>query len=818
MTAAVAVGYVGWLGWHWLPIGYTSRELAAAASRVWDIRRELLEHGRLPWWTPSYLSGYGYALQYAQGLPLVPWVVLSAIVPIATAGKLVALGALGAGAVAMYFCARAVLGDDRAATLSALAFLLHPQQLVRAGAAEHIGVVVALALIPLAWLCSSRALSRGDPHDAVAAALSLVALFWTSSKEVVVLLPFLLAGSAVTAWQARRRRPLVAVVRTGAAVAVLSLGLGAFCLVPTFLESQHVKLLAGDPVETTQRFYAFKSLLALVDRGAVVTGAAVDGVTRDLERRGGAVAPHEGERVTRVLALRGEAPGKYTGIVLLALVGVTMLFNSRRANRTAFWSFVVMLLVSVACASGVDGVWEANRRTLDALFALPGVPAWCRFAVLGAIAALIGFVALFAVRKLSTPRRWLAAAAVVPLVLFFAPFRIFAALPVFREVRAPFVFYDLPEVFFVAMLAGFFVTDVLPGTRWRRHGSQVVAVVALLMLVDHWTDQQPMKTTDVPARTLANLESVYRSLRDDERWVKVYDLPTRYLHLLGPMYGGKPVVYEAWTNWMSPLGTALLNQAAYTSVEAHRAFLDLIGAGYVVFDKSSPGDVSPVDRQLFTVYRQGFGVAHEDEDFVLFRNPGARPYVAGYGRADLYVGDVRDSAQLALALSERAIPLVQAPAARLVDVPIDRLREFDVIYVEGETDLRALPADVSAKVIAVRRDREVPLTRTPDVPVSLEAVQLTREHAGLVRIGLDAPRRCLAVVAESYYPYWRAEIDGRAAEVLRVSTGLMGVWLGEGRHEVVLRFVPPRVYAVAAATSVVTFLGCVALAWSGRRR
>ena len=79
VTLGAAVAYCAWLGWHWLPLGYTSRELAAGASRVWDIRQELTEHGRLPWWTPRYMSGYSYALQYSQGLPLLPWLALSAV-------------------------------------------------------------------------------------------------------------------------------------------------------------------------------------------------------------------------------------------------------------------------------------------------------------------------------------------------------------------------------------------------------------------------------------------------------------------------------------------------------------------------------------------------------------------------------------------------------------------------------------------------------------------------------------------------------------------------------------------------------------------
>src|SRR5438093_4034061 len=259
-------------------------------------------------------------------------------------------------------------------------------------------------------------------------------------------------------------------------------------------------------------------------------------------------------RVKRVLALGSDAPGKYTGIVLLGLVGATVLFNCRRADRTAFWFFIAMLLASIACATGPDSVWESNWATLDALLMLPSVPASCRLLVLAGLAVSVAFLVLLAWRKLSTFRRWIVAAGVRVPSLFLSPFRIITRLPGFREVRAPFAFYDLPEVFAVAMLAGFFVTDVLSRERWRAQVPKVVAILALLMLLDHWPNQRPPKDGDVPHQTLANLESVYRSLRSDESWSKVYGVSTRYFHLLGPMYSNKPMVYEAWTNWMSPLG------------------------------------------------------------------------------------------------------------------------------------------------------------------------------------------------------------------------------------------------------------------------
>jgi hypothetical protein len=818
-TVVAALSYCGWLGWHWLPLHYTDGELSAGVSRVWDIRRELVEHGRLPWWTPYYMSGSSYALHYAQGLPLLVWLAGSVLTSLPAAGKLMALGAMFLSALAMHACARRLLGHPWAATLAALAFLLHPQQLNRAAAAEHVGVSVAFVFIPLVWLCGMRAVESGRFRDALTCALAVTGLVWTSSKQAIVILPFVAAGAIVFLWPIDRWRGQRA-LRAGGSVLLLSVGLCAFCIVPMLSESRHVKLFAGDPIERWQHYYAFKSLLSLVDRDAVVTGAAVEAVRADLQVTGGRVRDDtEAARIQRVLDLQVESPEKYTGLLLLALALAGALFDRQRAHRGLFWFFAVMLATGVAVATGPDSIWSANRATLQALFAVRSVPIWCRAVVVAMLAAAVVVAGIFARRKLTNPRRWAAAGAAAGLLLLASPFRLLGVVPVFREVRAPFVFYDLPCAFAVSMLAGFFVTDVLP-TRWRSRAPLVVTALGLAILVDHWPSQRPAKLNDLPLRTLHNLESVYRSLRKDEDWVKTYAFSTRYFHLLGPMYSGKPQLYEAWTDWMGPLGIGLLAQHQFDSPKTQRAFLDLMGVRYPVFDKTDPINARPNRFQLLAEWRRLFAVQQENEDFVLFRNDAAHSYVTAYRFGQLFVGDVRAAPRLALELAALQVPLVHTPEEALAAVPADRLRRYDVIYVHGEppSRLAELPEDIRRRITPVSDGGPLPSTAA-GVPVALRGVDLRREHSGLVRMAVDAPEPCLVVVAENYYPMWHARVDGEPAELLRVDCALMGLELLPGRHEIVLRYEPPRAYGIAAAVSVLTFLGgTAAVLWQARRR
>lgn len=52
IVLAVALAYTGWLGWHWLPLGYSDKEMSGSISRAWDIKNELVQHHLLPWWSP----------------------------------------------------------------------------------------------------------------------------------------------------------------------------------------------------------------------------------------------------------------------------------------------------------------------------------------------------------------------------------------------------------------------------------------------------------------------------------------------------------------------------------------------------------------------------------------------------------------------------------------------------------------------------------------------------------------------------------------------------------------------------------------------
>jgi hypothetical protein len=75
-----------------------------------------------------------------------------------------------------------------------------------------------------------------------------------------------------------------------------------------------------------------------------------------------------------------------------------------------------------------------------------------------------------------------------------------------------------------------------------------------------------------------------------------------------------------------------------------------------------------------------------------------------------------------------------------------------------------------------------------------------------------APAGSALVVSENYYPVWKADVDGKRANVGRVNYTLIGVELPAGARSVHLRFVSPAYEAGKKTTILALILAFSALA------
>ncbi|GAB4349343.1 MAG: hypothetical protein Kow0099_32360 [Candidatus Abyssubacteria bacterium] len=124
---------------------------------------------------------------------------------------------------------------------------------------------------------------------------------------------------------------------------------------------------------------------------------------------------------------------------------------------------------------------------------------------------------------------------------------------------------------------------------------------------------------------------------------------------------------------------------------------------------------------------------------------------------------------------------------------------------------RVFPASRAASVLMLSDfdpRREVVLEKTPegfelhaDAEVSGSAT-VTVRTANEIRVETACEQPAILVLGESYYPGWRAEVDGRKTEVLAANLAFRAVALRPGTHTVVFRFRPGS-FVVGAVLSCV---------------
>jgi len=142
------------------------------------VRESLARYGQVPLWRPLIMSGGPFVGNPLSGLFYPPhWLWL--ILPLNLAFNLLFVGHVCLGGVNMYALARKGYGlRSFPALVAALTWTFTPKLIAHLGAG-HVGLVEALAWLPLAILCTLRALSppRSHGHALLAGAVLAVQFF-----------------------------------------------------------------------------------------------------------------------------------------------------------------------------------------------------------------------------------------------------------------------------------------------------------------------------------------------------------------------------------------------------------------------------------------------------------------------------------------------------------------------------------------------------------------------------------------------------------------------------------------------------------------
>jgi hypothetical protein len=94
---------------------------------------------------------------------------------------------------------------------------------------------------------------------------------------------------------------------------------------------------------------------------------------------------------------------------------------------------------------------------------------------------------------------------------------------------------------------------------------------------------------------------------------------------------------------------------------------------------------------------------------------------------------------------------------------------------------------------------------TDAVPEKWKAAQVTNRTANSLEVHTDSTKPCILVVSETYFPGWKAYLDGKPANIFPTDEMLRGVYLPAGSHHVTFVY-QPLSFTIGLGISLVTFL------------
>ncbi|HEY8428699.1 MAG TPA: YfhO family protein [Sandaracinaceae bacterium] len=153
-----------------------------------------------------------------------------------------------------------------------------------------------------------------------------------------------------------------------------------------------------------------------------------------------------------------------------------------------------------------------------------------------------------------------------------------------------------------------------------------------------------------------------------------------------------------------------------------------------------------------------------------------------------------------------ALPLAYFVPSTEVEAAPDRPRALARVIELAPSAIAVVEGEASGTA----RPRARPRAAARDVELSADALSFV----------IDAPSDGVVVVNETYYPGWRATVDGREVEIVRANALVRAVPVTAGRHRVQMRFAPRDGRILRAVWLASLLASLLAIGWSlgGRRR
>ena len=197
-------------------------------------------------------------------------------------------------------------------------------------------------------------------------------------------------------------------------------------------------------------------------------------------------------------------------------------------------------------------------------------------------------------------------------------------------------------------------------------------------------------------------------------------------------------------------------------------------------------------------------------------------YLRHESQVDQYLlkNSLQPEGQLPGLLDFLAVSHITAPGKffdfeyRPTHMPLATAGQKPIFQEDGE-----IFRSIASREFDPRREVFLPTTARNLVTVekaSEAQVLNSRYEAGRVVVTVLAKQPSMLVVAQTYFPSWRAEVDHRFQPVLRANYAYQAVPVPEGLHTVTLTY-DDRYFRAGAIISLLTLAGCAWAVGSGRR-
>ena len=745
------------LGWGWLRQTPSQEELYSDTGRFIHEFTTLFLGGKLEWWTPNFMQGGSSATYFAVSFVLVLAAILEQFFGNPAGLKILALLTIPGAGLAAYAFTKRLTGNGWTAFFAGVLYATNAQILLRIASFEHTASAVAYAFVPLALLAFIKVVDEGSWR-----ASALLGLFWSILMLTYAKLTFMLLPIAAVffIWLLLDRPDRRVVLVRGTAVAILLVFLmSVVLLLPLRREYQWVAAFQFDNFAGWQQAFSMKNFISVLDRA--------NGLLANMR--------------PDFLADRGQF---YIGLVTLFAIGAVFWWARKQSawlatrNGVLLRLFVGMMLLALWLSQGPFSVFTGVQEFLKASIKAPD---W--IAALMWLMTIVPMFLIYAILPATRRRGWWAALLII-IYVFVPAFVLLEKLPLFRDIRAPWGFWEVG--FFAAAVAGAIaLQQVFDAMIEKRDRLIVAGLLGVIVLLDASAYFSKFFAPGLPAQTFVDFDRAQQYLKNSLIEGRVYPMSGRYFYLRTPMQSARGLNSEAAWSHFQMRGVRALVNGANSSPTAMQTYMRVAGISHVLLDKQDP--FTP--PQLQSAFAQAYPTGFDSE----------------------YIRVLENKDSLAPAFIAREYIAMDPGTDSLAQGSLDAAGRINAVPLEMGANERVFPflAGVGSSQNGIQLSQKY--AQAGGAPFQRVSYSQLRKDPSRMVFNPHGTREGWLVVTEAWHPDWTAFSDGEQVPIYKAFGGLMAVPLSRTEGPVEFIFSPPRWYNLCVWISGLSWVGVLGM-------